>query len=36
LLDDADFLANNREIVQKIVDGEISLAESRRFKETRE
>lgn len=36
LLDDADFLANNREIVQKIVDGEISLAESRRFKGARE
>ena len=27
LLDDADFLANNREIVQKIVDGEIALRE---------
>lgn len=27
LLDDADFLANNREIVQKIVDGEIALSE---------
>lgn len=26
LLDDADFLANNREIVRKIVDGEISLS----------
>lgn len=36
LLDDADFLTNNREIVQKIVDGEITLAESRRFKEARE
>ncbi len=36
LLDDADFLANNREIVQKIVDGEISLAESRRFKKSQE
>ncbi|MBQ2850977.1 MAG: NUDIX hydrolase [Thermoguttaceae bacterium] len=36
LLADADFLANNREIVRKIVDGEISLAESRRFKKSRE
>ncbi|MBR2005992.1 MAG: NUDIX hydrolase [Thermoguttaceae bacterium] len=36
LLEDADFLANNREIVRKIVDGEISLAESRRSEGTRE
>jgi hypothetical protein len=27
LLADADFLANNREIVRKIVDGEIALSE---------
>ncbi|MBR4834878.1 MAG: NUDIX hydrolase [Thermoguttaceae bacterium] len=32
LLADPDFLENNREIVQKIVDGETPLSDNRRFK----